>query len=378
MPRIEEVEVSKIRPPEFLVETVRIDLEEVKKSLKQRGEPYYLLYVREDDDGYRLIHGLTLFEAAKLAGLKKVKAVVYGEGELSEKEYLLMMLAAAHNSCVFEHLRLIERLMDMGLSVEEIGLKSGKGLRWVKDRLRLRRLHPEVLEAYRKRRLDELSVLEIARAHSYQVQLILLDGALELGWGPAKIKIVRTQLEPEYDPQLTKMFRGLDENQRIQRAREEMLRRIFEDEKEKYVFSRKLRKVVWKPDPEKLWEKHAEVIGDTVYIYDPYDDYIEAVHSLYHELIEHDYMHILNKLPELIQPVVDSLNEKLNSVIDRLTGGMENEDRELLKKLARTEIKQQLEAGKAEIRGIIEAATEAKVSRILPLRRARRDARAGD
>jgi ParB-like chromosome segregation protein Spo0J len=159
---LREIDVDKIDNPILEVEKMREDLDNIAKSLKAAGEPYFSLYVRPKEDGrFELIHHRSLLEAARRAGLKKVWAEVL---PYDGKTTILAILSTAHGLFPLEEAKGIRMLIeDYGCSVEEIAIKTGKGIKWVKNRLRLLNA-PIVQEALREGVIDVDEAFEIAKA----------------------------------------------------------------------------------------------------------------------------------------------------------------------------------------------------------------------
>ncbi|MDD9148485.1 MULTISPECIES: ParB/RepB/Spo0J family partition protein [unclassified Sporolactobacillus] len=143
---VENVELSDLRtnPYQPRKKFDEQGLEELAQSIKEHGviQP---LVVRKSIKGYDIITGERRFRAAKIAGQKKVPAIIR---ELSDKE---MMQIALIENLQREDLNPIEeasayrRLMDeLNLTQEELAAKLGKSRPHITNHLRLLQLDKTV------------------------------------------------------------------------------------------------------------------------------------------------------------------------------------------------------------------------------------------
>ncbi len=121
-------------------------LQELAESVRVKGVLQPLL-VRPKGDGYELVAGERRFRAAQLAGLTEVPAIIR---EMSDQEALELALV---ENLQREDLNPVEealgyqRLIDLGLSQEEVAARVGKARSTVANALRLLQLPRAALEA---------------------------------------------------------------------------------------------------------------------------------------------------------------------------------------------------------------------------------------
>jgi len=160
---LREIEVDLIDSPMLEVEKIREDIDNISASLKAVGEPYFSLYVRPKENGrYELIHHRSLLEAARRAGLKKIWAeVLYYDS----KTTILAILSTSPSLKPLEEAKGIEILIkDFKATVDEIAVKTGKGVEWVEKRLTLSQASEAVKEALRMGLLTPEEAFEISQA----------------------------------------------------------------------------------------------------------------------------------------------------------------------------------------------------------------------
>jgi ParB family chromosome partitioning protein len=121
-------------------------LAELAQSIREKGVLQPLL-VRPKGEGYELIAGERRYRAALLAGLEEVPAIVGNLGDREALELALVENLQREDLNPVEEARGFARLLEMGLSQEEIARAVGKARSTVTNALRLLQLPSEVLEA---------------------------------------------------------------------------------------------------------------------------------------------------------------------------------------------------------------------------------------
>ena len=145
---VEEVELSAIDPnPDQPRKNFDADaLDELARSIKQYGviQPIIL---SPDGGRFMVIAGERRFRAAKLAGLKKIPAIVRRLDEVERKEIALIENLQREDLNPIEEATAYKTLMErFDLTQEELASRLGKGRPTVANSLRLLNLAPAVQE----------------------------------------------------------------------------------------------------------------------------------------------------------------------------------------------------------------------------------------
>ena len=138
---IDKISPNREQPRRIFDETA---LEELAESMKQLGviQPIVLA---KDGDYYKIIVGERRWRAAKIAGLKKIPAIIKDLDETSAYEISLVENLQRENLNLIEEARGYRKLVDIfGLSQEEVAQKVGKSRPTVTNALRLLNLDERV------------------------------------------------------------------------------------------------------------------------------------------------------------------------------------------------------------------------------------------
>lgn len=124
------------------------DMEELAASIREHGILQPLILSPETDGAYTLVAGERRLQAAKLAGLRSVPAILR---QVSDRELLELALIENIQRAELNPLEEAEAYRqlseDFGLSHEEIALRVGKSRPAVTNTLRLLHLSPAVKQA---------------------------------------------------------------------------------------------------------------------------------------------------------------------------------------------------------------------------------------
>ncbi|NPA93232.1 MAG: ParB/RepB/Spo0J family partition protein [Chloroflexi bacterium] len=179
------VPVKAIRPNPRQPRT-RMDpdaLAELTASIREHGviQPLVLAHDPEGD-GYILIAGERRWQAAQLAGLARVPAIVR---EASEQQLLELALIENIQRADLNPLETAEAYRQLheefGLSHEEIAQRVGKSRVAVSNTLRLLKLAPEVREALLEGRISEGHARALLGLPTHQAQAAALQTVENLG-----------------------------------------------------------------------------------------------------------------------------------------------------------------------------------------------------
>jgi ParB/RepB/Spo0J family partition protein len=123
-------------------------------SMKAHGQITNILVRPGDTPGlFDIIDDGRRFQAAKAAELEQLKADLYeGTSDAGEIGAAANMMRAAMHP--LDEAKVIARLAANGESLDSIGLRFGKGQRWVEQRRKLDRLSPKAKTLFREARID--------------------------------------------------------------------------------------------------------------------------------------------------------------------------------------------------------------------------------
>jgi ParB family chromosome partitioning protein len=142
-----EIELSRITPsPEQPRKVFKDDaLKELASSIREKGVLQPVLVKREESGGFSLIAGERRFRAARLAGLKKIPAIVRETDPEDSLEIALIENIQRENLGPIETAQAFERLMrQFHLTQERLSEKVGKERATVANYMRLLKLPDEV------------------------------------------------------------------------------------------------------------------------------------------------------------------------------------------------------------------------------------------
>ncbi|MFH0852305.1 MAG: ParB/RepB/Spo0J family partition protein [bacterium] len=183
------IEINKIRPNPMQPrqEMDRGDLEELAESIKEHGILQPLIVtksVKDVDKGqdveYTLIAGHRRWEAAKIAGLPHVPAIIRDSTEQQKLELALVENLQRADLNALDKAKAFKRLHDeFDLTHEEIGQKMGKSREVVTNTLRLLNLPQEIQDGLAAGKIAEGHAKMIAGIKSPQTQKALYDEILQ-------------------------------------------------------------------------------------------------------------------------------------------------------------------------------------------------------
>jgi ParB family chromosome partitioning protein len=155
---VEEIPLPLISPNPYQPRRAfdEAELEELASSVKSKGVIQPVLLRRLGDGGYELIAGERRWRAAKLAGLKRIPAIVRQATDAEVMEVALIENLQRKDLNAMEAARAYQRLMkEFGLTQEAISRQLGKDRSSIANSVRLLSLPTEV---QREVELDHLSL----------------------------------------------------------------------------------------------------------------------------------------------------------------------------------------------------------------------------
>jgi ParB family chromosome partitioning protein len=139
------------RQPRRLFDPVALD--ELASSIKEKGLLQPLL-VRPKGDIYELVAGERRFKASQMAGLREVPVVIKDIGEREALEIALIENLQREDLNPVEEAEGYKRLVDMGMTQEEVARAVGKARVTVTNALRLLQLGAEVMRALEENKIS--------------------------------------------------------------------------------------------------------------------------------------------------------------------------------------------------------------------------------
>ncbi len=130
-----------------------VALDELAASIKEKGLLQPLL-VRPKGDMYELVAGERRFKASQMAGLREVPVVIKDIGEREALEIALIENLQREDLNPVEEAEGYKRLVDMGMTQEEVAQAVGKARVTVTNALRLLQLTPEIMRALEENKIS--------------------------------------------------------------------------------------------------------------------------------------------------------------------------------------------------------------------------------
>ena len=168
---IEEIVPNRFQPRQIFGEK---ELNELADSIKEHGiiQP---LIVRPIGDKYEIIAGERRYKAASIAGLYNVPVIVLEKDDNESAELAIIENIQRKDLTPIEEAKSYQKLLNRGLTQEEIAKKLGIAQPTVANKLRLLSLPDEVQEALLNTRISERHARALLRLENVSDQLNLLN-----------------------------------------------------------------------------------------------------------------------------------------------------------------------------------------------------------
>ena len=168
---IEEIVPNRFQPRQIFGEK---ELNELADSIKEHGiiQP---LIVRPLGDKYEIIAGERRYKAASIAGLYNVPVIVLEKDDNESAELAIIENIQRKDLTPIEEAKSYQKLLNRGLTQEEIAKKLGIAQPTVANKLRLLSLPDEVQEALLNTRISERHARALLRLENVSDQLNLLN-----------------------------------------------------------------------------------------------------------------------------------------------------------------------------------------------------------
>lgn len=176
------------------------ELDELADSIKQHGiiQP---LILRKFGDKYEIIAGERRYKAAYLAGLYNVPAIIVEKNDDESAEIAIIENIQRKNLTPIEEAKSYKKLINKGLTQEEIAKKLGVTQPTIANKLRLLNLTQEVQDALLQNKISERHARSLLRLESSNQQIDMLNKIIN-----EKINVKQTDEEIDkllgYDNQI--------------------------------------------------------------------------------------------------------------------------------------------------------------------------------
>lgn len=172
---IDQIRPNPDQPRKYFEEE---SLEGLAKSIQKEGILAPLL-VRPIDGGYQIVHGERRWRAAKMAGLEEVPCIVRETDDAGAFRVSLVENIARSDLNPVEEASAFERLVNTGMTQEEVGRLIGKSQGYVAQRLALLRLPEEIQDKIITRVITPTAGRALLGVNDPDEQIRLADQAAE-------------------------------------------------------------------------------------------------------------------------------------------------------------------------------------------------------
>lgn len=182
--RIVELDLERVQPSREQPRRVFKDaaIKELSESIKEKGVLQPVIVCREDGGGFRLIAGERRLRASRMAGLKKIPAIIRDTNPEDSLEVALIENIQRENLGPIETAVAFQRLMkEFGLTQEELSKKVSKDRATVANYLRLLKLPDEVKELINGEKLSMGHARAIASLDDRQRQILIAREVVRKG-----------------------------------------------------------------------------------------------------------------------------------------------------------------------------------------------------
>ena len=239
MVSLEELNIDQIDVAEGIRHALGEEpLEELAASIAQHGVLQPLVVEPGEPGRYRLQIGRRRLEAARMAGLEKVPALILDSPLGSEESLVMRLVENLHREGLdpIDEAEAYAALREMGAKVSAIAKRVGKNRTYVSHAMRLLRLHPKVRAAVRQHTLPREHALALLRLEPYR-QIALAEEVTDKGLTmqetrdrvrevlgkPLKWRLVPIRVEPEVYERLMRIAPDGDVSKLLKRALESLL-----------------------------------------------------------------------------------------------------------------------------------------------------------
>ncbi len=204
-----EININKIKTNQYQPRTTFDEkkLQELSESIKKHGVVQPIL-VRKDEDGYELVAGERRMRASKLAGLKKIPAVITKVTNIQSLEIAILENVQREDLNPLEISKGYQRLKEeFGYTQEQVAKSVGKPRSTIANSLRLLTLSPKIQAELESGNLTEGHAKVLLGVDAAQADT-LLDTILKDG---LSVRDLESLLTEKTTTQTTKKPKSTDE-----------------------------------------------------------------------------------------------------------------------------------------------------------------------
>ena len=188
-------------------------LNELAKSIEEYGVVQPVI-VKKSIKGYELIAGERRTKAAKIAGLKKIPAIIKDFDDQEMMEIALIENIQREDLNPYEKALGIRSLMDKyGMTQEEVSKKIGKSRSSVSNTVRVLYLTPDVLELVKQGKLSEGHCKALAGIsdpkRQYEAAIRMIEKGESVRQAESKNRI--TKREKKLDPKYKYLYEDIED-----------------------------------------------------------------------------------------------------------------------------------------------------------------------
>lgn len=164
------------------------ELQELSETIKNVGiiEP---VIVRQEKDKYILISGERRWRATKLAGFKKIPAIIKNVDEVKSIELAIIENIQREDLTPIEEARAYETLMKLtNMNIKQIAEKVGKDRSTISNLLRLLKLPEEILHLVEEKKITAGQVRPLLSIADKKMMIQLANKIIEENWSARKVE----------------------------------------------------------------------------------------------------------------------------------------------------------------------------------------------
>jgi len=163
-------------------------LQELSETIKNVGviEP---IIVRKENDKYILISGERRWRATKLAGFKKIPAIVKNVDEIKSAELSIIENIQREDLTPIEEARAYERLIKLtNINIKEVAERVGKDRSTISNLLRLLKLPEEIQQLVEEKKLTAGQARPLLSIADKKMMMHLANKIVLEGWNARKVE----------------------------------------------------------------------------------------------------------------------------------------------------------------------------------------------
>jgi len=164
------------------------ELQELAETIKNVGviEP---IIVRKENEKYILISGERRWRATKLAGFKKIPAIIKNVDEIRSAELSIIENIQREDLTPIEEARAYERLIKLtNLNIKEIAERVGKDRSTISNLLRLLKLPEEIQQLVEEKKLTAGQARPLLSIADKKMMIHLANKIVQEGWNARRVE----------------------------------------------------------------------------------------------------------------------------------------------------------------------------------------------